>query len=456
MAAITLISKKKSSVGSPYAYYTFTAEEVSRTSTAVNIKLTATGWLQYSSSTFGSGLGLKAGVYIGGAWRTWTLKSTSSSWSGTTKHTESTTVSIPVSASVTSFTGIKVRVTRTDSNGSSCKLNETTATTSTMSIANSATFTITYDANGGTGAPASQTKAYNTSITLSSDTPTRADEGGITYTFLGWSTSSTATTPEYLAGSSYTANAGATLYAVWGETNGYFIIYNTDSNFTIPSQKKSIGEDAIITSEIPIKYGYTFVGWSTSANGTTVDYVTGDTYSIDNNIALYAVWTPWTHTVVFDDNGSVDDVGGIPESFTKTSGVDITISEVEPVKAGYIFNGWNTSSDGSGTFYYPNSIYSDEQDGGVVTLYAIWVLVEILLYTNGCCKALDFKEGAEGLAFTNDGTVESVEFIEGRTLSLDTTAFYLTEILEQHDLYKLTDESGLALTDELGNRLYYT
>ena len=47
---------------------------------------------------------------------------------------------------------------------------------------------ISYNANGGSGAPGTQTKKYGTSLTLSSTKPTRTG-----YTFLGWSTSSTAT-----------------------------------------------------------------------------------------------------------------------------------------------------------------------------------------------------------------------------------------------------------------------
>ena len=34
-------------------------------------------------------------------------------------------------------------------------------------------FVVTYDANGGTNAPASQTKTYGVSLTLSSSVPTR-------------------------------------------------------------------------------------------------------------------------------------------------------------------------------------------------------------------------------------------------------------------------------------------
>lgn len=72
------------------------------------------------------------------------------------------------------------------------------------------TYTVAFNANGGSGAPADQTKTYGVSLTLSSTKPTRTN-----YNFKGWGTSASATTVAYAAGGSYTANAGATLYAIW-------------------------------------------------------------------------------------------------------------------------------------------------------------------------------------------------------------------------------------------------
>ena len=71
-------------------------------------------------------------------------------------------------------------------------------------------YAITFDANGGSGAPAAQSKIHGVTLQLSNTIPTRSG-----YTFLGWSTSSTATSPTYAAGGNYTANAVAKLYAVW-------------------------------------------------------------------------------------------------------------------------------------------------------------------------------------------------------------------------------------------------
>lgn len=88
------------------------------------------------------------------------------------------------------------------------------------SVSSSATFTltvpalqsysVTYDANGGSGAPGNQTKYYGKSLTLSTATPARSG-----YNFLGWATSSSATTASYQPGASYTGNAALALYAVW-------------------------------------------------------------------------------------------------------------------------------------------------------------------------------------------------------------------------------------------------
>ena len=74
------------------------------------------------------------------------------------------------------------------------------------------TYTVSYNANGGSGAPGNQTKTYNTALTLSATVPTR--DG---YIFLGWGTSAGATVPTYQPSSSYTGNADLALYAVWEE-----------------------------------------------------------------------------------------------------------------------------------------------------------------------------------------------------------------------------------------------
>ena len=83
-----------------------------------------------------------------------------------------------------------------------------------ITIAALDTYTVSYNANGGSGAPSSQTKTYGKTLTLSTTKPTRAN-----YIFVGWGVSASSTTASYQPGGSYTANSKITLYAVW--TLGY-------------------------------------------------------------------------------------------------------------------------------------------------------------------------------------------------------------------------------------------
>lgn len=79
-------------------------------------------------------------------------------------------------------------------------------------------YTLSFDANGGEGAPEAITKTYGVTITLPTTTPTMTG-----YRFLGWSTNSSATTPDYLPESSYTFTENSILYAVWGQAGSVHI-----------------------------------------------------------------------------------------------------------------------------------------------------------------------------------------------------------------------------------------
>lgn len=77
-------------------------------------------------------------------------------------------------------------------------------------VAYAITYTISYDANGGTGAPADQTKNEGEDLTLSTTIPTLTG-----YTFTGWNTDSNGSGTTYEPGASYTTDADLTLYAQW-------------------------------------------------------------------------------------------------------------------------------------------------------------------------------------------------------------------------------------------------
>ena len=146
-------------------------------------------------------------------------------------------------------------------------------------------YKITYNANGGSGAPSGQTKWKDQTLTLSTTKPTRTG-----YSFLGWSTSSSATSATYAAGANYTANSAATLYAVW-KANTYTVSYNANGGSGAPAnQTKTYGVTLTLSSTKPTRTNYNFKGWGTSANATTVSYAAGASYTANAAVTLYAVW----------------------------------------------------------------------------------------------------------------------------------------------------------------------
>lgn len=146
-----------------------------------------------------------------------------------------------------------------------------------------ASYTITYNANGGSGAPSSQTKWYGTNITLSSSKPTRTG-----YTFKGWATSASGSVV-YQPGATYSANSAVTLYAVW-EIITYQVTYNANGGSGAPSsQTKKYGVTLTLSSTKPTRTNYNFKGWATSSTGN-VAYKAGGTYTANAKVTLYAVW----------------------------------------------------------------------------------------------------------------------------------------------------------------------
>lgn len=147
-------------------------------------------------------------------------------------------------------------------------------------------YQIQYNSNGGTGAPSSQTKIYNIDLTLSYTVPTRNG-----YTFLGWSKNSNATSVDYYAGSIYSENKDATLYAVWqyNAPSTYTLSYNANGGTGAPSSQSGSTSYAI-SSAVPHRVGYTFLGWSTSSSGASSYYIPGNTITLSSNTTLYAYW----------------------------------------------------------------------------------------------------------------------------------------------------------------------
>ena len=240
---------------------------------------------------------------------------------------------------------------------------------------NETDYTLSYNANGGSGAPSSQTGTGVGSYTfpISNAKPTRSG-----YTFLGWSLSSTATAASYQPGGSITLTASDILYAVW-KANTYTVSYNANGGSGAPSnQTKTYGVTLTLSNTKPTRTGYTFSAWNTAQNGSGTSYVPGGSYTANAAVTLYAQWTVNTYVVTFDaQGGSVT-----PASKSVTYGQPYGSLPV-PVRAGYRFDGWFTVATG-GTQVTAETVVTVT---AAQTLYAHWT-VQSIVHVKGADGAL--------------------------------------------------------------------
>lgn len=219
-------------------------------------------------------------------------------------------------------------------------------------------YTVSYNANGGTGAPGTDYKHRDIALKLSGTKPTRTG-----HTFNGWSTSSGGSAA-YQPNGSYTANSSTTLYAVW-KKNTYTISYNANGGSGAPGNQTGQYQATVtLSSTVPTREGYDFKGWGTSASGS-VSYPAGGNLTLNNNTTLYAVWALKTYPVTYNANSGE----GAPDPQTKTHGQALTLTEEEPVRDAYVFTGWARSVDAEEAEFLPGSIY---EENAALELFAVW------------------------------------------------------------------------------------
>jgi len=184
-----------------------------------------------------------------------------------------------------------------------------------------------------------------------------------------------------------------TITSLTAVERGYTLTYNANGGSGEPSSVSNI-TSTTISSTIPTRTGYDFLGWSTSSSATSASYVSGNLISLSSNVTLYAVWKKKTYAVTYNANGG----SGAPNSQTKTYGAALTLSTTKPTKAStsagsytvtlnvnggtcsseslsaarttkYTFSKWNTNSSGTGTSYDSGASYTTN---AALSLYAIY------------------------------------------------------------------------------------
>ena len=196
--------------------------------------------------------------------------------------------------------------------------------------------------------------------------------------FEGWYTRSLFfednVTDEKGKGTDYAFGTDIIVYPRWKQ-GGVKIIFDACGGSPVSSRKVWQGE-TFGELPVPLRTGYTFLGWYTAPDGGE-QIQENDIVSFTQDSSLYAQWRMNTYQIVFKDGDA--DWGSMPSvtlAYEEIGHLPVNLFK----KTGYTFTGW---SDGT-------RIYQDEQEisrlteSGVVTLTAQWrPVVFTVVYSAG-------------------------------------------------------------------------
>ena len=222
----------------------------------------------------------------------------------------------------------------------------------TYKITQSATVTVTYNKNGGSGSNFTRSIAYGSNYGKV-DNPTKTG-----YNFTGWYTAASGGT-QVTETTKMNNGANHTLYAHWSPKT--FTVTFKDGSTTVST--KTVTYDSTY-GDLPTRSvtGYTFNGWYTAASGGSK--VTSSTkVTITANQTLYAQKTANSYTVTYNKNG------GSGSNFTRTITYGSVYGKVDnPTRTGYDFTGWYTAASGGNQVVETTKMTTASNH----TLYAHW------------------------------------------------------------------------------------
>ena len=252
------------------------------------------------------------------------------------------------------------------------------------------TYIVRYIGNTNTGgvAPVDGSSPYleGSTVTVLGNTGTLTKSG---YTFAEWNTAANGSGISYSSTNTITINSNITLYAQWTPivTTTYTVSYddNTSTGGVAPVDGSSPYLEGSTVTVLEntgslTKTGYTFAGWNSAANGSGTSYSPTNTFTINNDITLFSQWTNLsTYTVSYDGNGNNSGVVPVDSSSPYLAGSTVTVpgNTGTLTRNNFIFNGWNTAANGSGTSYSPTNTFTINSN---TILYTRWLRVYFVSY----------------------------------------------------------------------------
>nr|MBQ5605331.1 InlB B-repeat-containing protein [Bacteroidales bacterium] len=236
------------------------------------------------------------------------------------------------------------------------------------------TYTLTFDANGGTGTMPSQIFQHGIPKSLPNNTFTREEYG-----FVGWNTKADGSGTDYTDKQSISLTNDITLYAQWIELSPIYISYesNGGSGEMTLQESNSFLPTIIWDCEYSAPRNATFLYWNTKEDGSGTIYRPNQKVVLEDDLTLYAQWKYSAYQIVYMPNGGT---GTMSEQIV-AAGITKNLSKNTFYRDGYAFAGWNTEADGSGVSYRDAQSIKLTNN---ITLYAQWnKLIYVTFDANG-------------------------------------------------------------------------
>ena len=166
---------------------------------------------------------------------------------------------------------------------------------------------------------------------------------------------------------------GATSVLVIADDGSRFsVVYNANGGSGAPVDVNIYQADtsATVSSDLPLRLGYTFLGWAKKPTASTAEFVGGETVTLaDKDLVFYAVWKANTYTVKYNSFGGF----GSMAADTFTFDVESVLKKNAFTKEGHTFTGWALSANGNAVYNDCETVFNlCSEDGGEITLYAVW------------------------------------------------------------------------------------
>ena len=279
---------------------------------------------------------------------------------------------------------------------------------------------ITFDTQGGSSVPAQAVAIGGTASVP--ETPTR--DG---YVFSKWTTD---VAGEHEYDFATTVSAPITLYAQWTEAKT--VTFDVQGGSEIAAQQVQTGKSAV-RPENPERVGYAFAGWYTSADTSGSEY--DFTAAVNDDVTLYAKWTPNMYAVTFDSQG-----GSAVDAQQVAYGGYAT-QPATPTRDGYTFVGWTTDAAGTTPYGFGMPVT------GGITLYAKWDDAGATYHT----VTIHLNDGDD---YSSDLPQDMTLFVkEGETLTIPDSApsrgGYRFAGLTSDEQRKTDYDAGTAVTADM-------